>query len=340
MLHALIAPLLALNVYQSAPPELRRAELMAALRGGGYTVILRHARTDRSFQEVREYVPKERSAQRNLNDDGMRDAALMGVVFRKHGVAFAEVIASPMYRTVETAGMAARAPDTTMVLRVFPPTPEQAALVNRPPKGGTNRLLVTHHFVIETHVPGIRPGDIAESEAAVVRHIGGKVELVGRITLDDWRVLANPSAAVAAAAPATPTGVSAASAPTSTPAVSSAASAGASSASLPDTHAGHLAKDYIAAFNTGDRDKMRAFIESSMQANPDRSIEQRLDLFMKLFEEHGPLSLHGVLVSESTELTLAVISRRGPVRVTVKSSEAQPMRVSSITFAVMEGSHR
>jgi hypothetical protein len=63
--------------------ELRREELMSALRNGGYTVLLRHARTDRSFNEVREYVPKERSAQRNLTDDGVRDAALMGVVFRK-----------------------------------------------------------------------------------------------------------------------------------------------------------------------------------------------------------------------------------------------------------------
>ena len=142
--------------------ELRREELMAALRAGGYTVVLRHARTDRSFKEEMGYVPKERSAQRNLTDDGIRDAALMGVVFRKHRIAFAEILASPMYRTVETAELAAGPPATTMVLRTFPSTAEQAALVATPPRPGTNRLIVTHHFVIETHVPGIRPGDIAD----------------------------------------------------------------------------------------------------------------------------------------------------------------------------------
>src|SRR5205085_3240433 len=37
--------------------EMRREDLMAALRGGGYTVILRHARTDKSFQEQIATVP-------------------------------------------------------------------------------------------------------------------------------------------------------------------------------------------------------------------------------------------------------------------------------------------
>jgi phosphohistidine phosphatase SixA len=175
--------------------ELRREDLMAALQTGGYTVLLRHARTDRSFNEQRDPVPTERSAQRNLTDDGVRDAALMGVVFRKYGIRFAEVISSPMYRTVETAEYSVGKPtSTTMVLRVFPSTPAQSALVMKAPRKGTNRLLVTHHFVIETHVPGITPGDVGESEAAVVRHTAdGKIELVGRITLSDWQALANPA---------------------------------------------------------------------------------------------------------------------------------------------------
>ena len=77
-----------------------------------------------------------------------------------------------------------------MALRVFPSTAEQAALVSAPTPSGTNRLLVTHHFVIETHVPGIKPGDIGESEAVVVRPTAnGKLELIGRITLSDWEAL-------------------------------------------------------------------------------------------------------------------------------------------------------
>src|SRR5262249_58631785 len=98
---------------------------------------------------------------------------------------------SQMVRTRETAECAAGTDAISMALRVFPTTDETAAIVAAAPKPGTNRLLVTHHFVIEKLVPGIKPGDVGESEAAVVRPTGdGKVALVGRITLGDWERLA------------------------------------------------------------------------------------------------------------------------------------------------------
>lgn len=324
MLHLLVSAAVMLAAPQA---ELRREALMDALRGGGYTVILRHARTDRSFPEARDYVPKTRAEQRNLNDDGIRDAALMGVVFRKHDIRFAEIISSPMYRCVETAEMAAGKPTAlTMDLRVFPSTPEQAALVATAPKPGTNRLLVTHHFVIEAHVPGIKPGEIGESEAVVVRHAGGKVELIGRITLDDWRLLANPGGAVSPAAPAPaphlPT-------PNSHPPTR-----------FPDTHAGHMAQLYIDAFNSGARETMKKFLETSMKPNPDRPMEDRLATYERLYQEHGKLSLHLVEKSESTEVVLVVQGSKGPMRVTVVTLAAEPMTLSSVTFAMTQGSHR
>ena len=313
----------------AAPPaqsaELRREALMDALKSGGYTVIIRHARTDRSFNEVRDPVPTKRIEQRNLNDDGIRDAALMGVVLRRYDIKFAEVISSPMYRCVETAEMAYGKPTvTTMDLRVFPPTPEQAALVARAPKAGTNRLIVTHHFVIETHVPGIKPGDIGESEAVVIRSVGGKVELVGRILLDDWRALANPGAAATSS---------------SAPAAAHSAPASVAAAGFPDTHAGHMAQLYFDAFNSGDRETMKKFIESSMIASPDRPMEQRLETYAKLFHDYGPLALHAVEKKESTEVVLGVQSRQGPMRVTVATLPEEPMRVKSVTFALYQGQH-
>jgi phosphohistidine phosphatase SixA len=324
-----------------SPPELRREALMGALRNGGYTVILRHARTDRSFQEVREYVPKERSAQRNLTDEGVRDAALMGAVFRKHGVAFAEILASPMYRTVETAEMVAGKPDTTMLLRVFPSTAEQAALVARAPRPGANRLVVTHHFVIETHVPGIRPGEIGESEAVVVRHPGhGAVELVGRITLDDWRALATPVGTPNQAAAPAPAAPREHVPPHAIPAGHTRPDSSRGPVATPDTHAGHIAREYITAFNSGDRATMRAFLDAWMMPNPDRPLDERLDTYLRLFAEHGTLTVTAVELSGSTEVTLGMRGNRGSFRMTVTSSEAQPMRATSITFTFLEGSHR
>ena len=323
MLHVVTALAVAAGIVTNDSTELRREDLMSALRSGGYTVILRHARTDRSYQEQVNVVPKERSLQRNLSDDGFKDAALIGVAFRKHGVTFADIISSPMYRCTETAELAAGKPTAiTMDLRVFPTTPEQAALVKTPPKPGTNRILVTHHFVIEIYVPGIRPGDIAESEAVVVRHTtDGRIELVGRITLDDWSALVNPSPGKHAAA---------------------AANAGTGATpNFPDTHAGHLAREYIAAFNTGSADRMQAFLEQWAVADPARPTAERVASYMKLFEQHGTLSVAGVDSSEATLLTLGMRSKAGHFRLTVKSADAQPMRVASVTFTMMgPGGHR
>jgi phosphohistidine phosphatase SixA len=324
MLHIVAALTFAAGTTVATPDsaELRREDLMAALRNGGYTVVLRHARTDRSFQEEMGAVPKERSQQRNLSDDGFRDAALMGVVFRRHGISFAEILSSPMYRCTETAEMAAGKPTSiTMALRVFPTTAEQGALVKTPPKRGTNRLIVTHHFVIETYVPTISPGEIAESEAAVIRHTAdGGVELVGRITLDDWSALANPGHR---ATPAAPTGTNVV-----------------SSAAIPDTHAGHLARVYIEAFNSGSAESMRAFLDAYMVADPARPTDERLKSYAKLFEDHGPLSLTSVDSSAALQVVLGMKSRAGNLRLTVKASEASPMRVSSVTFAYLQGGHR
>jgi len=328
---------------QNDSTELRREKLMDALKSGGYTVMLRHARTDRSFNEQRDPVPTARKDQRNLNDDGIKDAALMGVVFRKYGIQFAEIISSPMYRTIETAEYSVGKPtSTTMALRSFPATPDQAALVMRAPTKGANRLIVTHHFVIETHVPGIKPGDVAESEAAVVRHTAdGKVQLVGRITLSDWQYLANPEGARAAADPKGGDAAGAHGGPLAALGrlIHGTPDSDATPVSIPDTHAGHIAREYIKAFNTGSADKMRAYLEAWMLANPARTMEERLQTYSQLFKDHGALTVVTVESSQALEVVLGMRSKVGSFRLTVKSSEAQPMRAQSVTFALTQA-HR
>ena len=348
MVHALssLALLAVIVIPGPVPREQRREELMETLRKGGYTVMLRHARTDRAFNEQRDPVPVERIKQRNLTDEGIKDAALMGVVFRKYGIQFAEIVSSPMYRCVETAEYAVGKPtSTTMALRTFPDTPEQAALVKKAPKPGTNRLIVTHHFIIETHVPGIKPGDVGESEAAVVRHTAdGKVELVGRITLSDWSALANPEGNAPKPADETPAsggghggGALAAlgRAIHGTPGDAKPAT----EVKIPDSHAGHIVSEYINAFNTGDSEKMKAFMESWMVPNPNRPMEERLKTYKQLFADHGPLTVTAVHDNQQVEVTLGVKSKVGDLRLTLKSSPEQPMKGSSITFAALQ-SHR
>jgi phosphohistidine phosphatase SixA len=313
--------------------ELRGEELFQALRAGGHTILLRHARTDRSFQEARDPVPVERGAQRNLSADGVRDAALMGAVLRKYRVPIGEIVSSPMFRARETAEYAAGTPTSvTMALRVFPATREQAEVVAAAPAPGTNRLLVTHHFVIETHVPGIRPGDVGESEAVVVRPTGdGRVTLVGRITLADWERLAGVPAHPATAAGHPPTAGPAAPAARVEPAPPGVA--------IPDTRAGQLARRYLDAFNSGDPARMRQFVESSLVPHPARSTEARVHSYVSSFRDFGRLAVTGVRSSSADEIALGVRTTGGEFVLTVRASPEQPGRAAAITIGTTQGGH-
>jgi len=315
--------------------DLRGEELMKALRQGGYTILLRHARTDWSFKEDVAAVPVERSAQRNLSADGVRDAALMGLVFKRYQIPIGEIIASPMFRTRETAEYAAGSPAISMALRVFPTTDETAALVAASPKHGTNRLLVTHHFVIEKLVPGINPGDIAESEAAIVRPTGdGHVSLVGKIKLADWEQLLG-------VAPQSKAATSAGDAVSKPYAGAPIAPAGATiGPDIPDTPAGQLARAYLDAFNSPDSTRMRTLVERSLLPNPARTTEARMETWRKTFAMLGPLTVIGVRSSTPNELVLDVRSRGGNLTLTTVVSADQPSRASSITIGgTIQGSH-
>ena len=316
-------------------PELRGESLMEALQAGGYTVILRHARTDRSqpSQETPSGpIPALRSQQRNLTDNGVRDAQLMGLAFKKYKIPFSEVLASPLARTIETAEYASGvAPTVTMVLRAYPATAEQAALVNAPVKPGTNRLLVTHHWIMEVHVPGITPGAIDESEGVVVRPTStGKVELIGRFKLADWAALAGVPVAA---------GVVGHGGNGAVPAGAQTAAELPVSQNLPisvaeGTAIGRLALAYVKAFNTGNPEQMGAFIGSSLVPNPNRTLEERLATYKQLFEQYGTLSVVSVAASSPTEVSFDAKSKVGDMRLTLKLPDAQSTRASSVMFAI------
>jgi len=303
---------------------------MAALRSGGYTILLRHARTDYSVKENPANIPANRAEQRNLSEAGVLDAKMMGVVFKRFGIPVSEILASPMFRTKETAEYAVGTPTLTMVLRTFPTTDEQAALVAAVPKPGTNRVLVTHHFVIEKHVPGIRPGDVGESEAAVVRPTGdGHVVLVGRITLADWALLAGADPAAANTKPSA----------ASVGGRHGAAPNNGANVTIPDTPAGRLAQGYLRAFNSGDKEQMRMFIESSMVANPSRPTEVRLQSFGTLFDDNGAVTVATIQASSDNEIVLTGSAKRGTVTLTIKASGEQAGRAASVAFAYGQGGH-
>ena len=328
---------LALAVTTADPDttELKADSLLQVLRQGGYTILLRHARTDKSYMDDPRTAPlDDRTKQRNLSDAGVADAKAIGLVMRGAGIPIGEIVSSPMFRAKETAQIAFGEPTLSPELMSLTATPEQRALVFKSAALGTNRAIVTHHFIIERYVPGIKLGDIGESEAAVVRTSpNGEIMMVGRFTLADWERLSGGKTAAAgdkerqeeqnrfkalhgAGGQLRP-------------------SPGSSDSLQPfvwtATPATRLAGLYLHAFNSGDAEQMRAFIDKSLVADPNRSTEQRVEAYRAMFNEHGAISIVGTESSaQHNEARIRVRSKRGEFSVIVTISLSDHTRAESV----------
>lgn len=94
----LAVPLLA------AAPVRAQENLLAALRGGGITVYMRHAITDRSQSDSGRL--DDRAGQRNLAPAGIAQAEALGRAWRRLALPLGAVLASPVFRARETAELA------------------------------------------------------------------------------------------------------------------------------------------------------------------------------------------------------------------------------------------
>jgi hypothetical protein len=195
-------------------------------------------------------------------------------------------------------------------------------------------VIVTHHFIIERYVPGIKLGEIAESEAAVVRTApNGDIMMVGRITLADWeRLSGGKTGAVNAAEQQA--------AQTQFRAIHGAAGQlrppPGSPADLQPfdwtaTPATRFAGLYLHAFNSGDAEQMRTFVDKYLVVDPNRTTEQRVEAYRSMFSDHGPIEILGTEKSAAhNEATIRVRSKRGEFSIVVIVNPEDHSRASSI----------
>ena len=78
--------------------------LVAAIQDGGKVIYLRHAATNQ--REVDTGRLGDRSGQRNLSADGIRQAERLGHALRALRVPLNEILASPVFRARDTAELA------------------------------------------------------------------------------------------------------------------------------------------------------------------------------------------------------------------------------------------
>lgn len=180
---------------QTRSPAMGEADLLAALRGGGFTLYFRHADTDFKQQDVRPVDLADCTRQRNLTDKGREHSRNIGSAIRALAIPIGPVLASPLCRTVETAELAFGAAERSMAVRDGGPTPPGSpgryaalrALLSTPPPPGANAVIVGHAYPIYTLIGGQY---LEEGQAAVVRPQGTGFEVVARVGLKEWRELA------------------------------------------------------------------------------------------------------------------------------------------------------
>lgn len=177
-----------------APPALAGPALVAALRGGGYVLYLRHTSTDFGENDERMTDYANCATQRNLTEGGRAEAGAIGAALKSLAIPVGRVLASPYCRTLETGRLVFGTAAPSLAVRGGPARPdnpdryaELRALLATPVPRGTNLAIASHGNPFYG-VAG--PPYLAEGETAVVEPLGdGKFRIVARIPKDAWTAL-------------------------------------------------------------------------------------------------------------------------------------------------------
>jgi broad specificity phosphatase PhoE len=156
------------------------------LERGGQVILIRHAITTPGVGDPPGFRLDDCATQRNLTDDGRRDARRLGEAFRARRIPVERVLSSPWCRCLETARLAFGAAEPWPPLSNLYGRPEaraeqvrqmQSLLGERRPGG--NVVLVSHGSTISA-ATGINP---APAEMVVVTPRGGeRFTVAGRLT--------------------------------------------------------------------------------------------------------------------------------------------------------------
>lgn len=166
-------------------PLSAQSDIWADLRAGGTVVLVRHAAAPGSGDPPGFRID-DCATQRNLSDEGRRQAVRIGERLRREQVPVARVLSSGWCRALETARLAFGAAEREPALDSFFGARERGDAQTRrlrsiilgwPAQGG-NLMMVTHQVNI-TALTGVFPAD---GEAIAVRGgADGRIRLVGRI---------------------------------------------------------------------------------------------------------------------------------------------------------------
>ena len=200
---ALIAMGSLLGGAASAQP-LSSEQIAAALRGGGYVLVMRHARSPRTPPDAASAEPRNVDLERQLDDDGRKAATAMGDALRKLAIPIGEVLASPTFRGMQTAWHLALGEPQPVVdlgdggagMQADSEGKRSSWLrehASAAPREGGNTIMITHAPNLNGAF-GAEAANMSDGEALIVRPGGSAPVVVGRVRIDEWPALAGVAA--------------------------------------------------------------------------------------------------------------------------------------------------
>jgi phosphohistidine phosphatase SixA len=177
--------------------ELSGSALVAALRKGGYVMVLRHTSSPRETPTKQTANPDNVKLERQLDEMGREGATAMGNALRSLRIPIGDVLSSPTYRTQETVKYAKLGnPDLHAELgdrgQSMQGVSESDGAWLREQSG---KVPKTGNTVIVTHMPNISRAfpqvtGVSDGETLIFRPDGkGGSVLTGRIRIEQWPLL-------------------------------------------------------------------------------------------------------------------------------------------------------
>ena len=189
-------------VSASIGDSLSGRDLLAALRGGGYVILMRHANSPRDPPDPTVANADNKQFERQLDEAGRASARKMGEALRHLKIPIGEVFSSPTYRALETIRLAKLGPPTTLPelgdsgrSMAADRTGARGAWLKaksaESPARGRNTLIVTHFPNIREAYPQDIAG-FADGEALILHPDGrGGAQVIARVKIEDWPHLAD-----------------------------------------------------------------------------------------------------------------------------------------------------
>jgi len=181
--------------------RLQGAQLVEALRRGGYVILMRHASSPHEPPAAAQADPDNSSHERQLDANGRAAARALGAALRTLRIPIGAVWCSPSYRARQTVRLAALGTpriaaelgDQGHSMAADPSGARGAWLrqqVAHAPAPGTDTVFVTHLPNIAEAFPA-QGRQLGDGEALILQpDAHGGAQIVARVPINEWPVLA------------------------------------------------------------------------------------------------------------------------------------------------------